>query len=78
MIPDHQFGFIQEHAKIEEVHRVVNNINQDPHVKIYCSAAFLDISQAFDKVWHTRLLLKIKRSLPYNFYQILKSYLSER
>jgi hypothetical protein len=58
LIPDHQFGFRQEHATTEQVHRVVNKINQDLHLKRYCSAAFLDISQAFDKVWHTELLLK--------------------
>jgi hypothetical protein len=49
-ILDHQFGFRREHATIEQVHRVVNKINQDLHLKRYCSAAFLDISQAFDKI----------------------------
>jgi hypothetical protein len=40
------------------------------------SAAFLDISQAFDKVWHKGLLYKIRRSLPLNYFLILSSYLS--
>jgi hypothetical protein len=78
LIPNHQFGFRQEHATIEQVHRIVNKTNQDLRLKRYCSAAFLDISQAFDKVWHTGLLFKIKRDLPYNYYQILKPYLSDR
>jgi hypothetical protein len=43
--------------------------------KQYCSAAFLDISQAFDKVWRTGLLHKLRRSLLLNYFFILKSYL---
>ena len=39
---------------------------------------FLDVSQAFDKVWHTGLLHKMKRTLPVNMYTFLKSYLEER
>jgi hypothetical protein len=32
--------------------------------KVYCSAAILDITEAFDKVWHPGLLFKIRRILP--------------
>jgi hypothetical protein len=35
--------------------RLVNKIHDDLESKRYCSAAFIDISQAFDKVWHTDL-----------------------
>jgi retron-type reverse transcriptase len=44
----------------------------------YCSTAILDISQAFDKVWHTGFLYKLRRSLPLNYFLILKSYLHSR
>lgn len=78
IIPAHQFGFRKAHGTIEQVHRVANKINKALEGKQYCSAAFLDISQAFDKVWHTGLLYKLKKILPHNFYQLFKSYLSER
>lgn len=78
LIPGHQFGFRPQHATIEQVHRVVNIIRQDLEDKRYCSAAFLDISQAFDKVWHPGLLYKIKQGLPYTYFKILQSYLTER
>jgi len=39
---------------------------------------FLDISQAFDKVWHQGLLLKIQQTLPPNYFNILQSYLQPR
>jgi hypothetical protein len=46
--------------------------------KEHCSAVFLDISQAFDKVWHQGLLYKIKTILPLSYYKLLQSYLQER
>jgi hypothetical protein len=52
--------------------------NEALNDKHYCSAAFLDISQAFDKVWHTGLLYKLPKSLPHNYFLILKSYLQAR
>lgn len=78
LIPNHQFGFRQRHATVEQVHRIVNKIHSHLEAKRYCSAAFLDISQAFDKVWHDGLLSKLKRVLPINIYTILKSYLQNR
>jgi len=44
----------------------------------YCTDAFLDVRQAFDKVWHPGLLFKIKRILPSSYFNLLKSYLNER
>jgi hypothetical protein len=62
LIPNYQFGFRQRHSRIEQTHRVVRKINEALENKQYCSAAFLDISQAFDKVWHTGLLYKLRLS----------------
>jgi hypothetical protein len=39
---------------------------------------FLDVQQAFDKVWHEGLLYKLKTYLPERFYIILKFYLNDR
>ena len=44
----------------------------------YCTAAFIDVSQAFDKVWHPGLLYKLKQQLPADMYKMLFSYLSNR
>jgi hypothetical protein len=46
--------------------------------KHYRSAAFLDISEAFGKVWHIGLLYNLRRSLPLNYFLILESYLHYR
>jgi hypothetical protein len=78
LITNHQFGFKQRYSTIEQTHRIVQRINEALENKQYCSAAFLDISQAIDKVWHTVLLYKLRRSLPLNYFLILKSYLHSR
>jgi hypothetical protein len=78
LIPNHQFSFSQSHSTIEQTHRIVQRINEALENKQYCSAAFLDISQAFNKVWHTGLLYKLRLSLPLNYFLILKSYLHSR
>jgi len=50
LIPNHQFGFRNQHATIEQAHRVYNKILASLEEKKYCSGVFLDITQAFDKV----------------------------
>jgi hypothetical protein len=64
LIPSHQFGFRQRHSTTEQTQRIVHKINEAFEHKAYCSAAFLDISQAFDKVWHIGLLHKSHQLLP--------------
>jgi hypothetical protein len=75
LIPSHQFGFRQIHSTTEQTHRIVHKINEAFEHKAYCSTAFLDISQAFDKVWHIGLLYKLRQSLPINYFLLLQSFL---
>jgi hypothetical protein len=69
----HQSGFRQRHPTIEQTHRIVHKIKETLENKKYCSAAFLDISQTFNKVWHTGILYKLGWSVPLNYFLILKS-----
>jgi hypothetical protein len=78
LIPPHQFGFRRRHSTIEQTHRIVHRINKAFEQKENCSAAFLDISLAFDKVWHTGLLYKLRQSLPLNYFLLLETYLHNR
>ena len=36
------------------------------------------MAKAFDSVWHTGLLYKLKQIFPLNYYLLLRSYLSDR
>lgn len=69
-IPEHQFRFKKQHSTIEQVHRLVNEINKTFENKGYHTTAFLDVNQAFDEVWHGELQYKIKTSLPHPHYII--------
>jgi hypothetical protein len=69
LIPNHQFGFRPRHSTIEQTYRLIRVLNDALDNSQYCSAAFLDISQAFDK---------LGRSLPLNYFLILNSCLSNR
>jgi hypothetical protein len=77
-IPDHQFGFQTQHSTSDQVHRITNIIEQSLVGKKVCSTLFLDVAQAFDKVWHEGLNHKLKLLLPVQYSSILESYLSDR
>ena len=78
LIPGYQFGFRPGHSPIQQAHRVVNEIVTSFEERARCTAAFLDVAQAFDKVWHIGLLYKMKYSLSGPYYLLLQSYLTDR
>jgi len=78
IIPHHQFGFRPHHSTIQQCHRVTDFIASSLELGEYCPGVFLDISQAFDRVWHLGLLSKLKNILPPTYFLILQSYLSDR
>lgn len=78
IIPTHQFGFRDKHSTIDQIHRIVTEIEKALEGDKICSAVFLDIAKAFDKVWHDGLLMKLKKIFPMQLVEILKSYLHQR
>lgn len=52
LIAEHQFGFREHHSTMDQVHRIINIIVKTLEDKKVCSTVFLDVAQAFDKVWH--------------------------
>lgn len=78
LIPEHQFGFRNKHSTVQQTHRIVNSILEAIETKQYCTALFLDIEKAFDKVWHEGLLEIIKNKFPNYIHKTLQSYLSKR
>jgi hypothetical protein len=77
-MPNHQFGFRKGHSTLQQCHRITHTVNIALERKQYCTAAFLDVSQAFDKVWHPGLLYKLKQRLPISYFPLLQSYLQDR
>jgi len=64
LIPGYQFGFRPGHSPIQQPLRVVNAIATSLKECALCTAVFLDVAQAFYKMWHIGLLYKLKASLP--------------
>ena len=78
LIPNHQFGFRDQHSTIEQVHRIVNIIEKTIEEKKVCSTIFLDVAQAFDRVWHEGLTRKLKSLLPIQYVNFIESYITQR
>lgn len=78
LIPNHQFGFRQNHSTIDQIHRITDIIEKALENKEICSTIFLDVAQAFDRVWHEGLIYKLNKLLPKQYVELLKSYLSDR
>ena len=78
LIPDHQFGFRNKHSTIEQMHRLINEIIVALENKEYCTALFMDIEKAFDKINHESLLQTIRKQFLEQIHQLIKSYLSSR
>jgi hypothetical protein len=75
LIPNHKFGFRKQHSTLEQVHRIIEAIEQAIEEKKICTAVFLDVSQAFDRVWHKGLEYKLRSLLPKQYSDILTSYI---
>ena len=71
IIPTHQFGFRNKHSTIDQVHRITATLEKALEEKQVCSTLFLDVAQAFDRVWHEGLLHKIELLLPSDYRQLL-------
>ena len=74
--PNNQFGFRTNHSIIHQVHLLVDKNSYSLEKKQICTAAFLDMAQAFDKVWHLGPL-QTEIHLPLHYYLLFKSYLED-
>jgi hypothetical protein len=56
----------------------LNLVSTFVHKYYYFTLAFLDVAQAFYKVWHEGLVCKLKTILPKQYTEIMDPYLTER
>jgi hypothetical protein len=79
VIPPYQHGFRRELSTSLQLTRVVEKVRRNFNHKIDTGMLSLDINQAFDKVHHKALLLKlIKIGTPIYLTKLLQSYLLGR
>ena len=77
----HQYGFRSSDSCQSQLlsifHDIYASFDQSPTLEV--RANFLDISKAFDEVWHEVLLFKLQRiEISGNLLSLLKSFLNSR
>ena len=80
-LSDNQSGFRSGNSCVSQLlsitHEIYKAFDADPSLET--RGVFLDISKAFDKVWHKGLLFKLKcYGVDGGFYNILEDYLQNR
>lgn len=79
IIPTHQFRFKTQHSTCHQLQRTSEIIVHGFENKQYTTAVFLDLTQAFDNVWHKGLAIKLKAlDLPAYLFKTITSFLSDR
>lgn len=79
IIINQQFGFRKKHSTLHQLLRVTNFISQGFNINKATGIIFLDVSKAFDRVWHLGLLHKlISLSFPPFIINIIRSYIYGR
>ncbi|GBP01628.1 Probable RNA-directed DNA polymerase from transposon BS [Eumeta japonica] len=72
------YGERLETLKASSVQAALRNSSGDWARSDCEKALFIDVSQAFDKVWHEGLILKLKLHLPTNIVKLLENYITSR
>ena len=81
LLNPNQSGFRQSGSSVNQLlaiaHEIFESIDCNPPLEV--KTVFLDISKAFDKVWHEGLLYKLKSmGISGELYNLLENYLSGR
>jgi len=71
-------GLWKRRVSCPSITRVVEQILSAFENNEYCNAIFLDVLKAFERVWHSGLLLQIKNTRPAPYFGLLRSYLEKR
>lgn len=78
-IPNHQFGFRKRISTAHQLLRITEYIHTAFQEKKHSIVTLLDVSQAFDRVWHPGLIYKLKTiATPKYLLNIITQFISDR
>ena len=79
VLADEQAGFRSSSRTEEQLFRLCQNIQDGFQEKTQTTAVFVDLKQAYDRVWRKGLLLKMQRlGIKGNLYNWIKNFLANR
>ena len=81
LLTDKQSGFIKGDSTINQLLSITHMIHQsfDCEIPKEVRSVYLDISKAFDKVWHKGLIFKLKQNgIHGNLLKLIEDFLSNR
>ena len=79
IINKQQNGFRSKRNTNDNLFKLTQSLKQNIKKGFVTSAVFLDVEKAFDQVWHTGLLHKMKKlDMDHSLLRWIKSFLSER
>ena len=79
LISQNQWGFKAGDSSISQLLCITHDIDQSLDDDLETRAVFLDISKAFDKVWHEGLLFKLKlNGISGNLLNVITDFLYQR
>ena len=79
IIPKNQTGFRKNKSATDHLVKLSTNIKHQFAKRKSILATFFDVKKAYDRVWHSRLLMKLKNvGLSGNIYNYIKDFLSSR
>ena len=81
LITNNQSGFRSGDSTTNQLLFLVNEIHEafENQKSLEVRAVFLDISKAFDKVWHDGLIFKLEQNgISGNLLKLIRSYLNNR
>ena len=79
LLPGFQFGFRPNRSTKDPLLKLQTEATRAINTKKCALAVFLDIKQAFDRVWHAGLIRKMLHlNVPVHFARLICSYLSDR
>ena len=79
VISEKQAAYLKGDSTVSQLSYIVHHIRVNWGIKLITQGLFLDVSSAFDKVWHNGLLAKLSQiGVEGSLYDTLSSYLSDR
>ena len=79
IVPDTQFGFRPASSATHQIHRVVKDVRTGFEKEQSTGLVLLDLTCAFDSVWHDALIYKMcQNDFPMYLIKLVRSFLNDR